>query len=193
LSSKPTSRRVAGGSARARPNRHTVAVTLATIATLILSGFLIGGAARFLLPGPDPMPFWLTVGFGLLGSTIGSGIVAAIFRSWKTVETPGRAFTLVMLEIGSATALVALYRRFVQKRPLGGPDAYRFPERGVGIARLRQRFQRLGVDPDRLGAPAREPTPEEISSELERLRRLRDEGELSDEQYRQARDRLRRY
>jgi uncharacterized membrane protein YeaQ/YmgE (transglycosylase-associated protein family) len=172
---------------------HTWGIAIAGILALILSGFLIGSAARFLLPGPDPMPFWLTVCFGLLGSTIGSGIVAATFRTWHTVATPGRAFVLVMLEILSAAALVALYRRFVQKRPLSGPDAYRFPERGIGIARLRERFHRLGLDPDRLGRPAREPTPQEIASELERLRRLRDEGSLSEDEYEQARERLRRY
>jgi uncharacterized membrane protein YeaQ/YmgE (transglycosylase-associated protein family) len=163
------------------------------ILALIVSGFLIGAAARFLLPGPDPMPIWLTICFGLVGSSIGSGIVAAIFRSWKTVATPGRAFTLLMAEIGSATVLLALYRRFVQKRPLTGPEALRFPERGVGVARLRERFHRLGVDPDSLGMPPREPRPDEIADELERLRRLRDEGELSDEDYERARERLRRY
>ncbi len=168
-------------------------VTLGTILALILSGFLIGGAARFLLPGPDPMPFWLTVGFGMVGSAIGGAITAGIFRSWKTVETPWRAFVLVRLEILSAAALVALYRRLVQKRPLSGPEAYRFPERGVGIARLRERFRQLGVDPDRLGAPAREPSAEEVAAELERLQRLREEGKLDEEEYEQARERLRRY
>ncbi|MGZ4358957.1 MAG: SHOCT domain-containing protein [Gaiellaceae bacterium] len=174
-------------------------MTFGAVLAGIMSGFLVGGAARFLLPGPDPMPFWLTVGFGLLGSAIGGGIAAAIFGAHHTVDTPGRIFALIMLEIGSAAMLVALYRRFVQKRPLSGPGAYRFPERGVGIARLRARFHQLGLDPDRIGhrgqaakAP-RELTGEEVAAELERLRRQRDEGSLSDEEYERARERLRRY
>jgi uncharacterized membrane protein YeaQ/YmgE (transglycosylase-associated protein family) len=42
---------------------------------LIVSGFVIGGLARLALPGPDPMPWYATIGLGLGGSLIG-GLVA---------------------------------------------------------------------------------------------------------------------
>jgi hypothetical protein len=50
-----------------------------------------------------------------------------------------------------AIALVIAYRRFVQKRAIWGPDAYRFPKRGVGVEDYRERLQRAGIDPDTIG------------------------------------------
>jgi len=47
-------------------------------------------------------------------------------------------------------ALVAAYRRYVQKRPIFGPGARAFPERGLGVEQQRQRLQKLGVDPSAL-------------------------------------------
>jgi uncharacterized membrane protein YeaQ/YmgE (transglycosylase-associated protein family) len=159
------------------------------------SGFLIGAAARFVLPGPDPMPAWLTVLIGLAGAVVGGAIAAGIFRSTDTLDTSGHVFVTLLLDVGVATALVAAYRRFVQKRPLSGPEAHRFPTSGFGIARMRERLRRLGVDPDRLTSrPTPPPTDQErIADELEKLRDLRDRGVLSDEEYERARERLRRY
>jgi uncharacterized membrane protein YeaQ/YmgE (transglycosylase-associated protein family) len=172
---------------------------LGGILAVVLSGFLIGGAARFAVPGPDPMPFWLTVLIGLAGSIVGGGVAAALFGASHVVDSSGRVFATVMLEIGVAAALVVGYRRFVQRRPLTGPEAYRFPTRGIGIARMRARLRQLGVDPDtrarRGGLPGRQQEPEaqEVVDELEKLRDLRDKGVLTEEEYEQARDRLRRY
>ena len=38
---------------------------------LIVWGFIVGGLARLSLPGPDPMPWYATIGLGLGGSLIG--------------------------------------------------------------------------------------------------------------------------
>jgi uncharacterized membrane protein YeaQ/YmgE (transglycosylase-associated protein family) len=161
----------------------------------IVSGFVIGAAARLALPGPDPMPFSLTVVIGLAGSLAGGGIAAGIFGAGNTFDTSGRAFATLMLEVGIAIGLVAAYRRFVQKRPLWGPEAYRFPTRGLGLTKMRARLRQLGVDPDRLGRPGDAPPkdPDEIAEQLEKLRDLRDKGVLTDEDYERARERLRRY
>ncbi len=167
------------------------------IVSAILSGFLIGAAARLALPGPDPMPFSLTVLIGLAGSVAGGGIAVGIFGASHTLDMSRHVFATLLLEVGVAIALVAAYRRFVQKRPLWGPEAYRFPTRGIGVARMRAQFRRRGVDPDRLvgrgGAPPAPQDPNEIGDELEKLRDLRDRGVLTEEDYERARERLRRY
>ena len=112
---------------------------LFTVVTAITTGFVIGSAARFAVPGPDPMPFWLTAVIGLCGSVIGTAIGAAIFGADNTFDGSGHSFVTLLLAIGFATALVAAYRVFVQKRPLTGPDARRFPRRGFGVAKMRDR------------------------------------------------------
>jgi uncharacterized membrane protein YeaQ/YmgE (transglycosylase-associated protein family) len=181
-----------------RSRLHNDRMTGGGILATLLTGFVIGGAARFAVPGPDPMPFWLTVLIGLGGSVIGTVIAVAVFGSGAVVSTRGHAFVSVMLEILAGAGLVVLYRRFVQRRPLAGPEAYRFPTRGVGIARMRARLRRLGVDPDRLPAPGGEaappgPSAEEAAAELERLREQRERGEISEKEYDEARERLRRF
>jgi uncharacterized membrane protein YeaQ/YmgE (transglycosylase-associated protein family) len=167
---------------------------------VLLMGFLIGAAGRWAVPGPDPMPFWLTVLFGYLGSLAGSGIAAALFGVKRIAETPNHVFVTLIFAIGIAAALVIAYRRLIQKRPVSGPEAYRLPTRGIGIGRLRSRLQRLGIDPDAVrtrgsGRPSsgQPSSADENARELERLRGLHDCGELSDEEYEKARKKLRRY
>jgi uncharacterized membrane protein YeaQ/YmgE (transglycosylase-associated protein family) len=170
---------------------------LGGILAAVLSGFLIGGAARFIVPGPDPMPFWLTVVIGLLGSVVGGAIGVAVYGTGGITSTHGHVFVTVMLEILAAVGLVALYRRFVQRRPVTGPEAYRFPQRGFGIERLRARFRQLGIDPDKLQAPGAPPPTgppaDEVARELEKLQEQRERGEISAEEYEEARERLRRF
>jgi uncharacterized membrane protein YeaQ/YmgE (transglycosylase-associated protein family) len=123
---------------------------LGTLLSIAFSGFLIGALARLALPGPDPMPFWLTVLLGLGGSVIGGAIATAAYGAGHVFDSSGHAFVALLLEIGAAIAILAVYRRYVQRRPLYGPGAYAFPTRGFGIQRMRARIRRLGVDPDRL-------------------------------------------
>jgi uncharacterized membrane protein YeaQ/YmgE (transglycosylase-associated protein family) len=167
------------------------------ILSAVFSGFVIGAAGRLALPGPDPMPFSLTVVIGLVGATSGVGIASGIYGAKHTFDNSGHAFVTLMLEVGVAIVLVAAYRRFVQKRPLWGPEAHRFPERGIGIARMRSRLRQLGIDPDRLqrrgGAPPARRDPDDVAEQLQKLNDLRDQGVLSDEDYEKARERLRRY
>jgi len=118
---------------------------LASIIALLLSAFVTGALARFAVPGPDPMPTWLTVAIGLGGSLIGWGLVVAAIG-------PDAAWTGIAGFL-AATALVVLYRLLVQKRPLWGPEAYRFPERGFGVQDYRERLERAGIDPNRIGSP----------------------------------------
>jgi uncharacterized membrane protein YeaQ/YmgE (transglycosylase-associated protein family) len=72
----------------------------------IVGGFIVGGLARWALPGPDPMPWYATVALGLGGSLIG-GIVARVL-----IGTYGGFFFAFL----GAVLLLYLYRRFVQHR-----------------------------------------------------------------------------
>jgi uncharacterized membrane protein YeaQ/YmgE (transglycosylase-associated protein family) len=175
-------------------------VSLSAIVSVIAAGFLIGSLGRLAIPGPDPMPFWLTVLIGFCGSLVGGAVAAGIYGASRILDRPSHVFVTLLLEVAVATGIVAAYRRLVQRRPLSGPDAYRLPIRGIGVARMRARLRRLGVDPDqpagaRRGFPHRpgQLSADEVAEELGKLRELRDQGELTDEEYEQARQRLRRY
>lgn len=72
----------------------------------VVGGFIVGGLARWALPGPDPMPWYATVALGLGGSLIG-GIVARVL-----IGTYGGFFFAFL----GAVLLLYLYRRFVQHR-----------------------------------------------------------------------------
>lgn len=178
---------------------------LATVLVAMGSAFVTGALARFAVPGPDPMPAWLTIGLGLLGTAIGSGIVFGI------EGTKGNASWAGIASFLAAVGLVVLYRHFIQKRPLWGKDAYRFPERGFGVEQYRERLKRAGIDPDQVGihgfgtmqprqltqqpfatahAPSGDAPTENPAHYLGLLEELHDTGVLDDEEYEAARTRL---
>ena len=170
----------------------------------LFTAFIIGALARFALPGPDPMPPWLTILIGLGGSAIGYGIVYGAVGKHAASWAPIASFF-------AAVSLVVVYRRFVQKRALWGADAFRFPERGFGVENYRERLRRAGIDPDQIGihgygerrppAPvqpplgvvhdgaAGEPT-DNPAPYLGLLEELHDTGVLDDDEYTAARMRL---
>jgi uncharacterized membrane protein YeaQ/YmgE (transglycosylase-associated protein family) len=85
---------------------------------LAVWGFVIGGLARWAVPGPDPMSVWMTIALGLAGSFVG-GVVARILF--------GSAAGLV-LSFFCAVLLLILYRKYVQHRPITGPGAHQPPQ-----------------------------------------------------------------
>jgi uncharacterized membrane protein YeaQ/YmgE (transglycosylase-associated protein family) len=174
------------------------------ISTLFIA-FITGALARFALPGPDPMPPWLTIAIGLVASAIGFGAVVGI--GGRSAASWGGLASFFI-----AVGLVVLYRRFVQKRPLWGRGAYRFPERGFGVEQYRERLKRAGIDPDQIGTQQQfgvlQPRPplqpssanaharsgddptENPAHYLGLLEELHDTGVLDDEEYTAARTRL---
>jgi uncharacterized membrane protein YeaQ/YmgE (transglycosylase-associated protein family) len=118
---------------------------LSTIIAALASAFITGALARFAVPGPDPMPAWLTVVIGLGGTVVGGGIVILTLG-----QNPG---AVGVASFAVSIALVVIYRRFVQKRALWGPEAYRFPKKGFGVEQYRERLQRAGIDPDKVMSP----------------------------------------
>jgi uncharacterized membrane protein YeaQ/YmgE (transglycosylase-associated protein family) len=146
-------------------------MSVSVVLAILVSGFLTGALARLAIPGPDPMPIWLTVAIGLVGSITGAVVGKAISHN--------NGFVISFLSFGVAIALVAGYRRFVQKRPIFGAGAFAFPERGVGVDQTRERLQQLGIDPN-----AMRPDPAKLQrTRLEAmLRELHRAGVLTDEE-----------
>jgi uncharacterized membrane protein YeaQ/YmgE (transglycosylase-associated protein family) len=153
-------------------------VSAGIVVAILISGLFTGALARLAVPGPDPMPLWLTVAIGLAGSIVGAVVARALFNDNGYVVSFGSLFV--------AMGLVVAYRRFVQHRPVWGPGAMRFPERGLGVEQYRERLRRLGVDPDRLGprgtASPTPPPPDPAPDLLAMLEELHEAGLLDDEE-----------
>ena len=170
---------------------------LAYFVSAVVFGFAIGALARWAVPGPDPMPAWLTIFIGLTGALVGGGIMVALVGT----ATRGDLYLTIIASIAVAALLVVAYRRFIQGRPVTGPEAHRLPTKGFGIPRLRQRLAQMGIDPDSVGRPGGprpiaqvEPAAAgEHDADLERLENLRkledlhDAGLLTDEEFRAKR------
>ena len=141
------------------------------IAAILISGFFTGALARLAVPGPDPMPIWLTISIGLTGSIVGAVIGRAV--------SDDNGYAVSFLSFGVAISLVAGYRRFVQHRPIFGPGAMAFPERGLGVAEQREKLRQLGFDPD---AMRRDPKQLENLRLEAMLRELHRAGVLDDDE-----------
>jgi uncharacterized membrane protein YeaQ/YmgE (transglycosylase-associated protein family) len=90
-------------------------VAIGFIIGALIWGFVVGGLARFAIPGPDPMPWWATILLGVAGTWIG-GLIAYFLI--------GTAGGILFAVLGSVLLLIA-YRHFVQHRPIFGPEARR--------------------------------------------------------------------
>jgi uncharacterized membrane protein YeaQ/YmgE (transglycosylase-associated protein family) len=148
---------------------------LGLVIGVMVMGFVIGGLARLAVPGPDPMPAWLTIVIGLVGTIGGGAIGLAIFgRNAWGVNTLGFV---------AAILLVIAYRRFYQGRPVTGPDAMKFPERGIGIDRFRERRERAEHMLRQAQHAKAQADYEDVTEQIRKLGDLRDEGIISDEEF----------
>jgi uncharacterized membrane protein YeaQ/YmgE (transglycosylase-associated protein family) len=149
-------------------------MTLGLVLAILISGFFTGALARLAIPGPDPMPIWLTIAIGLTGSIVGAVIGKAISND--------NGYVISFLSFGIAIALVASYRKYIQRRPIFGPGALAFPKSGLGVEQQRGRLRKLGIDPDRLTPDPKRVEQERLNAALEELHRagLIDDDELSE-------------
>lgn len=89
-------------------------MALGDVVFIVIAGLVIGALGRLAVPGPDPMPIWLTILVGLIGAFVGGAIAVALgFGS-------GGIFVISVLV---ATVIVIVYRRLVLKRPVTGPGS----------------------------------------------------------------------
>lgn len=146
-------------------------MSLGLVLAILFSGFFTGALARLAIPGPDPMPIWLTIAIGLTGSIVGGVVGKELSHD--------NGYVVSFLSFGVALALVAGYRRYVQKRPIFGPGALAFPERGLGVEQQRQRLKKLGVDPSALAPDPKHLERARLDAMLLELHRA---GVLDDEE-----------
>ncbi len=101
---------------------------LGAIIGILISGLIVGALARFALPGRDALSIWRTILLGILGSIVG-GFAAALTGVIDPTPpegeemTGGELVTGFLFALAGAVVLLILYRRFVEKRSITGPDA----------------------------------------------------------------------
>jgi uncharacterized membrane protein YeaQ/YmgE (transglycosylase-associated protein family) len=147
-----------------------------TVIAVMAIGFVTGALARLAVPGPDPMPAWLTIAIGLTGSISGGVIAVSIWGRKATSEAS-------LLGFGIAILLVVAYRRFYQGRPVTGPDALKFPERGIGIERFRERREKLLHSLRQQQHAQAQRRVDDVNDQIRKLSELHDDGVLSDEEF----------
>ena len=145
---------------------------LGAIIQVLVSGFIIGVLARWAVPGPDPMSVPMTIVLGVFGSFVGGGIGAAIFGA---EQDSGSVFAILIGSIVASMLLLVAYRRFVQHRPVTGPDAKRPPQERASMGTI-------------LGPPGQRPDPRpvqraDVSDQLRKLTDLHRDGVLTDEEF----------
>jgi len=113
----------------------------------------------------------MTILLGVFGSFLGGGIAAAFVG---TDQTSGDVFAILIGSIVASMVILVLYRRYVQHRPITGPDSKQPPQERPHLGTLLGRPGRAGRAP----APRRD-----VSEQLQKLAELRDEGVLSDEEF----------
>ena len=84
---------------------------LEIVLSLVVSGLVIGALGRLAIPGPDPMPLWLMILLGIVGSFLGGSAGYAV----------GAEIGAILGAVVVASLLVVLCRRVVQKRTVTGP------------------------------------------------------------------------
>ena len=99
-------------------------VMLGALLSLLVSGLIIGLLARFAVPGKDPLKLWQTILLGVSGSLVGTLVarLLGLIDGDDTITGAEASASLAFL-LGGAIVLLILYRKFVQKRPITGPDA----------------------------------------------------------------------
>jgi uncharacterized membrane protein YeaQ/YmgE (transglycosylase-associated protein family) len=92
-------------------DRHTgVMGIIGYLVSLLIVGFVIGGLGRLVIPGPNPIGAWRTLGVGLIGAFVG-GLIGGLL---------GVGLFTVVFEVAIAAGLVYLVSGRAQRLTPGG-------------------------------------------------------------------------
>ena len=80
------------------------------LVSLLIVGFVVGGLGRLVIPGPNPIGAWRTLGVGLIGAFVGSLIGGVL----------GIGLFTVVFEVAVAAGLVYLVSGRSQRLTSGG-------------------------------------------------------------------------
>jgi len=83
----------------------------------------------------------------------------------------------------AAILLVIAYRRFYQHRPLTGPDALKFPERGIGIDKLKERQARAEQMLRQAQHAQAQADVKDVTEQIRELGELHEQGVLTDDEF----------
>jgi uncharacterized membrane protein YeaQ/YmgE (transglycosylase-associated protein family) len=90
-----------------------IGVLVLYLVYLVIGGLIVGALARLVLPGPDPMSWLATMGYGIAGSIVG-GIVGRML---------GLGNLGLLLGIACAAGLIWYFRRRGKPPASGMPPA----------------------------------------------------------------------
>ncbi|HEY3506762.1 MAG TPA: GlsB/YeaQ/YmgE family stress response membrane protein [Actinocatenispora sp.] len=85
---------------------------LGSILWAIVGGAVIGMLARLIIPGRQRVPWWLTIGVGMVAAFLGTGLAEVLgFR-----HTPGIDWKKHLLQLGLAVAAIGLLSLYGRRR-----------------------------------------------------------------------------
>jgi uncharacterized membrane protein YeaQ/YmgE (transglycosylase-associated protein family) len=82
-------------------------MTIGEVLGFLLIGCVVGPIARFIVPGEDPMPIWMTIVLGAIGAFLGGWLLAEVI----TPDNEGIPWIAAILAAAALVILVRLVRR----------------------------------------------------------------------------------
>jgi uncharacterized membrane protein YeaQ/YmgE (transglycosylase-associated protein family) len=82
-------------------------MTIGEVFGFLLIGCIVGPLARFIVPGDDPMPIWMTIVLGAIGAFLGGWLLAEVI----TPDNEGVPWIAAILAGAALVVLVRLVRR----------------------------------------------------------------------------------
>lgn len=81
-------------------------MTIGEVLGFLLVGCIVGPIARFVVPGEDPMPIWMTIVLGAIGAFLGGWLLAEVI----TPDNEGVPWIAAILAAAALVILVRLFR-----------------------------------------------------------------------------------
>lgn len=82
-------------------------MTMGEVLGYLLVGCIVGPLARYLVPGEDPMPIWMTIVLGAVGAFLGGWLLAEVI----TPDNDGVPWIAAILAAAALVVIVRLIRR----------------------------------------------------------------------------------